>query len=132
MTTPDPLALLEAASHAGRRAYALYSGYSVGAAVLATDGTVYAGCNVENASYGLTLCAERTAVCSAVAAGQRTFIALAVTAPGDRLPYPCGACRQVLAEFCAPSLPIYVAPAERPASFHTLHLEDLLPFPFRR
>src|SRR5262245_17989238 len=90
--------LLVAARGAATRAYAPYSS-PVGAAVLTADGTVVTGCNVENASYGLTVCAERTAVFSAVAAGHRTIVGVAVTAPRVVTITPCGACRQVLNEF---------------------------------
>lgn len=102
-------ALMEQAADAAGRAYAPYSSYRVGAALLASDGTVVSGCNVENASYGLTICAERVAVTRAVAGGHRTFRALAIVADGEQLPYPCGACRQVLAEFCTADFPVYVA-----------------------
>ena len=91
--------LLAAAREAATRAYVPYSSFPVGAAVLTADGTVVSGCNVENASYGLTVCAERTAVFSAAAAGHRTIVAVAVTAPRVATVTPCGACRQVLNEF---------------------------------
>lgn len=91
--------LLVAAREAATRAYAPYSQFPVGAALLTDDGTVITGCNVENASYGLTVCAERTAVFSAAAAGHRTVRAVAVTAPRLAAVIPCGACRQVLNEF---------------------------------
>ena len=126
----DWTALAAAARAAAARAYAPYSRYRVGAALLAADGTVFAGCNVENASYGLTNCAERTALFKAVSEGRRSFRALAIAGGTARAPaVPCGACRQALAEFCAPDMPVAVvplrggAPAVRP-------LGDYLPFSF--
>jgi cytidine deaminase len=91
--------LLMAAREAAETAYAPYSSFPVGAAVLTADGTVFQGCNVENASYPLTVCAERVAVGTAVAAGHREIVAVAVTAPKVPSVTPCGGCRQVLNEF---------------------------------
>ena len=92
-------ALVRAAEAARRHAHAPYSRYHVGAAVETDDGAIYTGCNVENASYGLTICAERAAVCAAVAAGARKIRRAVVVTDSDPPGAPCGACRQVLAEF---------------------------------
>jgi cytidine deaminase len=101
----SPAALMLEAERARRRAYAPYSGFSVGAALLARSGIVFHGCNVENASYGLGVCAERSALFHALSSGQREFVAIAVTGPPGRAAPPCGACRQVLSEF-APRLEV--------------------------
>lgn len=119
--------LINAAREAQRQAYAPYSRFPVGAAVLGADGRVFAGCNVENSSFGLTVCAERNAVAAAVAAGTRP-VAVAVVANGDRVA-PCGACRQVLAEF-TPAMPVFLAAADGDAHEAT-SLEALLPAAFR-
>jgi cytidine deaminase len=119
--------LVAAAKKAANEAYAPYSGFAVGAALLTADGLVYTGANVENASYGLTLCAERAALVKAVTEGQRDFTKLVVYAASEKLPYPCGACLQALAEF-APALEIVVA---NDAGSDTMNLADLLPRPFR-
>jgi cytidine deaminase len=84
---------------ASKKAYAPYSGYQVGAALLASDGRIFLGANVENASYGLAQCAERTAIGAAVVAGARKFVAIAIASPGSAPASPCGMCRQVLSEF---------------------------------
>jgi cytidine deaminase len=104
--SPEWRALLDAAAATRRRAYAPYSSFAVGAAVRAASGNLYTGCNVENASIGLTACAERVAIWKAIAAGERAFEALAVISASGAT--PCGACRQVLIEFAA-ELPILVA-----------------------
>jgi len=121
--TPEELIAL--AQEVRRRAYAPYSRFAVGAALLGRSGRVYTACNVENVSYGLSICAERAAVFKAVSEGEREFEALAVvTSCGGP---PCGACRQVLAEFNY-QMPVYVADAE--GHYRTLTVEELLPAAF--
>lgn len=109
-------------------AYAPYSGYRVGAALLTIEGPVFRGVNVENASYGLTICAERAALAAAVAAGYRSFSAVAVASEGEGEdePFPCGACRQVLMEFGGMRIII----AGKKGKILSFNLEDLLPYPF--
>lgn len=119
--------LEELATEARGRAYAPYSGYAVGAALEAEDGSVYTGCNVENASYSVTCCAERSALFAAVSAGVRAFKRIVVTASG-KAPHPCGSCRQALAEF-APELEVIVVTDE--GVRHESTLDQLLPHPFR-
>jgi cytidine deaminase len=116
--------LIAAAISTRQRAYAPYSKFLVGAALLTEDGQVFTGCNVENISYGLSLCAERSAVVSAIAAGVTSFIALAVVADTTNPISPCGACRQVLAEF-TPSLRIVSSNLQ--GQFETFSLQNLLP-----
>ncbi len=96
---PDREALIRAALAARERAYAPYSHFAVGAAVLTASGQLFGGCNVENASYGLGICAERTAIASAVAAGHRDLVAIAVVTPTAGPASPCGMCRQTMVEF---------------------------------
>ena len=102
--------LLTAAQTAAENAYAPYSGFRVGAAVLGENGRVYTGCNIENASYGLTNCAERTAIFKMVSEGCKKFTALAIYSPDSKNDvWPCGACRQVMVELCAsPDTPVYI------------------------
>ena len=117
--------MLEIAANTRANAYAPYSGYSVGAALLTSSGTVYSGCNVENAAIGLTICAERSAVVKAVSAGERDFDAIAVvTADGGT---PCGACRQFLSEFGAH---ISVILADEHGHYTVTTVGDLLPDAF--
>ncbi len=130
-TLSDDAQLLRAAARAARSAYAPYSRFAVGAAIRTRRGAVFAGCNVENASYGLTVCAERVAALQAVAAGHREFAAVAVIA-GDADPAPpCGACLQVLTEFAAPSTPVLLASRTSPRRIVRTTLGELLPRAFR-
>ena len=137
MTEPNALddaqarALLDTAREARARAYAPYSRFPVGAALLAGDGTVFTGCNVENASYGLTNCAERTAVFKAVSEGRTEFRAIAVVGPQDDLPCaPCGACRQVLFEFGPEMVLVTPAGPHDPGGAVTTTVGALLPGAF--
>jgi cytidine deaminase len=123
----DGLARL--ARQARRRAHAPFSRFKVGAALRTRTGEVVTGCNVENASYGLTLCAERVAVFKAVSEGIRGFEAIAVVADSRRLTPPCGPCRQILWEFCG-DITVYMADLHGRA--RTMRLSELLPFPFDR
>lgn len=114
--------MIAAAREARGHAYAPYSGFAVGAAVMAEDGRIFSGCNVENLSFGLTLCAERVAIGNAVAAGARKFLGIVVVAE-TRVPIsPCGACRQVMAEFGVPL--VLLANRDERLEFS---LEELLP-----
>jgi cytidine deaminase len=129
---PRAAGLVAAARAAARRAHCPYSRFRVGAALVTAGGEVFTGCNVENASYGLTLCADRVALSAAVAAGRRRFRALAVAGGSRKEPaWPCGACRQVLAEFCGDDLPVYVAPLAAGAAVRMKRLGALLPEAFR-
>jgi cytidine deaminase len=120
--------LIAAALAVRQQAYAPYSKFQVGAALLSTSGETFLGCNVENISYGLTQCAERSAVTAAVAAGRTEFTALAIASPSGVS--PCGACRQVLAEFC-PDLAILLVDANQPDRIVRATLEELLPARFQ-
>lgn len=121
-------ALVEAAQGVRRNAYAPFSGWRFGAAIWGESGRIHVGCNVENSSYGLTICAERSAVFAAIAAGERKFLALVVAGKEASGSYPCGACRQVLAEFCD-DLPLLLIGED--GSRRAVRLAELLPFTFR-
>src|ERR1700675_3108227 len=120
-------ALLLAARTAREHAHAPYSNFRVGAAVRAKGGRVHTGCNVENATYGLTLCAERVAVFKAISEGARTFQRIAIAADTETLTPPCGACRQILWEFCGDIEILLVNPRGKS---ETLQLKELLPRAF--
>ncbi|MDR2006514.1 MAG: cytidine deaminase [Acidaminococcales bacterium] len=120
--------LLATARAAMEKAYAPYSGFKVGAAVLGLDGEIYGGCNVENASCGLTVCAERAAVCNAVCGGSRELAEILLTAENQPSVMPCGACLQVLREFSVKKVHI----ASREGKIASYGLEELLPLPFAK
>jgi cytidine deaminase len=121
----EELKLFDIALQAMRSAYAPYSKFPVGAALLTPSGRIFPGCNVENISFGLTQCAERTAVCSAIAAGERTFTAILIVSDSVEPVSPCGACRQVLHEF-APDLEI-ISLTTKVRKEYRARLKDLLP-----
>ena len=123
----DDKALIAEAARMVSRAYAPYSGFRVGACVLTQSGQAYCGCNVENASYGLTICAERAAVFAAVAAGETGLATLAVVSDSAKKPMPCGACLQVMSEFDVKRVIV----GAKDMGFEVYELKDLLPKPFR-
>ena len=121
--------LVEAALVARKGAVAPHSKFKVGAALITRDGRVFTGANVESASYGLTCCAERVALFKALTEGAREFIAAAVVARCDGGPMPCGACRQLLAEY-APHAAVFIADSKVPHKIKTFSVGQLLPEPF--
>lgn len=123
LTEAEWQALAAAARDASTRAYCPYSRFAVGAAVRTANGRVFSGCNVENASFGLTICAERNAIFQAVAAGARDVVALALYTPTPEPSAPCGACRQVMAQFGAPQVRCACAGA----AIACYTLDELLP-----
>ena len=131
MPRPGKQQLIAAALEARAGAVAPYSNFPVGAALLTAAGRIIGGANVESASYGLTCCAERVALFKALTAGEREFTAIAVVARLAGGPTPCGACRQLLAEY-APRATVWVADAARPRQVRTFRVARLLPLAFRR
>jgi cytidine deaminase len=119
--------LLDAARAARAHAHAPYSHFAVGAALETAGGAIFAGCNVENASYGLAMCAERVAAFKAVSQGERDFVRVAVVTAAERPTTPCGACRQVLWELCG-DIEVIIGDLERCTGRY--HLSELLPYPF--
>lgn len=130
MTDNERNALFSQASDARANSYSPYSGYSVGAALLCSDGSVYTGCNIENAAYTPTVCAERTAFFKAVSNGERDFCAIAVTGGKDGVEFctPCGVCRQVMAEFCNTETFEIICNTEN--GLRSFKLKELLPGSF--
>jgi len=127
MKKADKKRMFEMARNASAGAYSPYSKFQVGAAVMDADGVVHVGCNVENASYGLTSCAERNALAAAMANGVRDLTAILIYVPGPRLFEPCGACRQVMHELMPASAPVYSA-CDNAEKCWTV--AELLPAPF--
>ena len=119
--------LIQLSRKAAQNAYAPYSRFPVGAALECDDGTVYTGCNVENAAYGSTICAERTALVKAVSEGHTRFVRIAVSGAGTKICTPCGACRQMLAEF-SPKMEVLCAGAD--GEYARYLLSELLPHSF--
>ena len=119
--------LIEAAKKVSQEAYAPFSGFKVGAALLTASGKIFTGCNVENSSYGLTNCAERTALFKAISEGEKDFVELAIYSESDKIFYPCGACRQVLTEFVDDLRITIVSRSE----IVTVSLKELLPHSFK-
>ena len=125
--------LIACALEARDRAYAPYSRFAVGAAIMSTDREIYTGCNVENSSFGATNCAERTAIFKAVSEGTKDFMAIAICGgpmgqPVSGICTPCGICRQVLSEFCSPDMPVILLTGEESYEEHSLG--ELLPMGF--
>jgi cytidine deaminase len=126
--TPDAIdALVSAAQRVSESAHAPYSKYKVGAAVLSSGGKLFTGCNVESASYGATICAERSAVAQMVAAGEREIAAVAVFVDAAEPATPCGICRQVIVEFCDAAIVVCATPSARIVT----SIAELLPRPFK-
>lgn len=121
--------LIREARQTRENAHAAFSNFRVGAALRATSGRIFGGCNVENATYGLTMCAERVAIFKALSEGERGFDAVAVVTDTDRLTPPCGACRQLIWEFCGDVLVVLANLAGRT---EVVRMKDLLPKPFDR
>ena len=124
----DNANLIKLAQKAAQNAYAPYSNFKVGAALLCKSGNVYTGCNVENSSYGASNCAERTAVFKAVSEGERDFVKIAIVSEKDGLTFPCGICRQVLSEFM-PNGSIVLFSEEK--GIKEFALNELLPYGFK-
>ncbi len=125
------LAMMAQAIQMRERAYAPYSQFAVGAAVEGASGKVYAGCNVENASYGLTVCAERVAIWSAVSEGEAEIRSVVIAVSGDEIAPPCGACLQVMAEFAPEDYDVTITVCSAKNEYDVFRLADLLPMPFR-
>ena len=121
------LDLIKEAKEAMKNSYSPYSNFAVGAALLTSKGKIYRGCNIENAAYSATNCAERTAIFNAIASGEQSFEAIAVVSSSGKYTYPCGVCRQVIAEFMPQGKLIF---SNEEGEYQILTMEDILPYSF--
>lgn len=128
--TPEPMELVKLALKAMKKAYVPYSGFHVGAALIADNGQVYTGCNIENASYGATICAERTAISKAISDGAKEILAIAVASDSEAATMPCGICRQVINEFCSPETPLYLS--DKDGIYEVFEFNEILPHAFKK
>ncbi|HHU90435.1 MAG TPA: cytidine deaminase [Clostridiaceae bacterium] len=128
--TPDSGELVSLAVKVRENAYAPYSNFRVGAALFADNGKIYTGCNVENASYGAAICAERTAIVKAISDGAKNILAIAVSSDSNLPTMPCGICRQVLSEFCSSDMPLFLS--NRNGEYKVFSFEELLPHSFKQ
>lgn len=127
---PEPDELVRLALKVRENAYVPYSGFHVGVALFADNGKVYTGCNVENASYGAAICAERTAIVKAISDGAKRILAIAVSSDSNSPTMPCGICRQVLSEFCLSTMPLFLS--NRNGEFKIYSFDDILPYSFKK
>lgn len=122
--------LVMLAVKAKNNAYVPYSGFHVGAALYADNGKYYTGCNVENASYGATICAERTAAVKAISDGAKKILAMAVSSDSNKPTMPCGICRQFISEFCSANMPLYLS--NHSGEYESYSFEEILPHSFKQ
>ena len=127
---PEAGDLVSLAENNREKAYDPYSGFHVGAALFADNGKIYTGCNVENASYGATICAERTAIVKAISDGAKKILAIAVSSDSNLPTMPCGICRQFLSEFCSPDMPLFLS--NKDGEYKVFTFEELLPHSFKQ
>lgn len=125
----NQFSLIEKAKEIREKSYSPYSKFPVGAALLTVSGKVFTGCNIENAAYPVSCCAERVAIFSAIASGEKRFAEMAVVADTNRPVPPCGSCRQVMSEFFEPTMEIHLANLQN--DIKTITMENLLPFSFQ-
>ncbi|MGI6083986.1 MAG: cytidine deaminase [Acetivibrionales bacterium] len=127
---PESEKLVNLAVKIKENAYVPYSNFHVGAALFADNGRIYTGCNIENASYGAAICAERTAIVKAISDGAKRILAIAVASDSKSPTMPCGICRQVLSEFCLSDMPLYLS--NRDGEYKVYSFEEILPHSFKK